>query len=181
MARFILAATFGANYGIYGPGFELMEHEAVAPGKEEYLNSEKYEIRPWKLDREDSLADFIALVNRIRRDNPALHSDRTLRFHDVDGDHLICYSKATEDRADVIVVVVNLDPEHRQAGMVHLDLHELGIDHDRPYQVHDLLTGARFLWQGPHNYVELNPSIVPAHVLRIHHRVRTERDFETYQ
>jgi starch synthase (maltosyl-transferring) len=181
MARLILAATLGASYGIYGPAFELMQHEPVAPGKEEYLHSEKYEIRHWKLDRADSLADFIALVNRIRRENPALHSDRTLRFHDVDGDHLICYSKISADRENVVLVVVNLDPEHRQAGLAHLDLPELGIDHDLPYQVHDLLTGARYLWQGSHNYVELNPSIVPAHILRIHHRVRTERDFETYQ
>jgi starch synthase (maltosyl-transferring) len=181
MARLILAATLGASYGIYGPAFELMEHEAVAPGKEEYLNSEKYEIRHWKLDRPDSLAEFIALVNRIRRENPALHSNRTLRFHTVDGDHLMAYSKVADDHENVILVVVNLDPEHRQSGFVRLDLHELGIEHGRPYQVHDLLTGARYLWQGPDNYVELNPSIVPAHILRIRHRVRTEQDFETYQ
>jgi starch synthase (maltosyl-transferring) len=181
MARLILAATLGASYGIYGPPFELMEHEPIEPGKEEYLHSEKYEVRHWKLDRPDSLAEFIGLVNRIRRENPALHSDRTLRFHAVDGDHLLAYSKATEDRENVILIVVNLDPEHRQSGFLHLDLHELGIDHGRPYQVHDLLTGARYLWRGPDNYVELNPSIVPAHVFRIRHRVRTERDFETYQ
>jgi starch synthase (maltosyl-transferring) len=179
MARLVLAATLGASYGIYGPPFELMEHEPLAPGKEEYLHSEKYEIRHWMIERADSLADFIALVNRIRRENPALHQNRSLTFHDVDGDHLIAYSKVTSD--NVVLVVVNLDPEHRQAGMVHLDLPALGIDHDLPYQVHDLLTGARFLWQGPHNYVELNPSVVPAHILRIHRRVRTERDFETYQ
>jgi len=181
MSRLILAATLGASYGIYGPAYELMEHVPIAPGKEEYLNSEKYEIRHWNLDRADSLADFVALVNRIRRDNPALHSDRTLRFHDVDGDHLICYSKVTDHHENVVLVVVNLDPEHRQAGFLHLDLAELGIEHGRPYQVHDQLTGARYLWQGPDNYVELNPSIVPAHIMQVRPRVRTERDFETYQ
>jgi starch synthase (maltosyl-transferring) len=181
VGRLILAATLGASYGIYGPAFELMEHVPVAQGKEEYRNSEKYEIRHWDLEREDSLAELITLVNGIRRENPALQTDRTLRFHTVDGDHLICYSKITPDRENAILVVVNLDPEHRHGGMVHLDLAELGVERDRPYQVHDLLTGARFLWQGPDNYVELNPHVVPAHILRVRHHVRTERDFETYQ
>ena len=78
-------------------------------------------------------------------------------------------------------MIVNVDPEHRQSGFVHLDMGALGIGHGRPFQVHDQLTGARYLWHGPHNYVELNPSVVPAHILQVHPRVRTERDFEMYQ
>jgi starch synthase (maltosyl-transferring) len=180
MARLVLAATLGASYGIYGPAFELQEHEALRPGSEEYLNSEKYEIRRWDLDRGDSLAPFVARVNRIRKQNPALQSNERLWFLPIDNEQLIAYTKFTEDRANVIVVVVNLDPRHVQSGWVGLPLEELGIDPEGSYQVHDLLTEARFLWEGEHNFVELDPAVVPAHVLRIRHRIRREHDFEYF-
>jgi starch synthase (maltosyl-transferring) len=180
MARLVLAATLGASYGIYGPAFELCENRPKEPGSEEYLNSEKYEIKNWDIARLDSLKDFITRVNRIRRENPALHSDWSLRFHEVDNEQLICYSKRTDDLSNVVLVVVNLDPYHTQSGWIEFPLGELGIDPQKPYQMHDLLSDARYLWQGPRNYVELNPQIVPAHVFRMRRRVRTERDFDYY-
>ncbi len=180
MVRLVLAATLGASYGIYGPAFELMESRPREPGSEEYLNSEKYELKYWDIGRQDSLKDFIARVNRIRRENPALHRDWSLRFHSVDNDQLICYSKATDDLSNVVLVVVNLDPHHTHSGWVELPLQALGLDTQQAYQVHDLLTDARYLWQGPRNYVELNPHIVPAHIFRIRRRVRTEGDFDYY-
>jgi len=178
--RLVLAATLGANYGIYGPAFELCESRPREFGSEEYLDSEKYEIKHWDLGRPESLADMITRVNRIRRENPALHSDRSLSFHPVTDDQLICYSKASEDFANVIVVVVNLDPHHAHSGWLELSLETLGLDPRQPYQVHDLLSDARFLWQGARNYVELNPQVVPAHIFRVRRRVRTERDFDYY-
>jgi len=180
MARLVLAATLGANYGIYGPAFELCENRPKEPGSEEYLDSEKYEIKNWNITKPDSLRDFIARVNRIRRENPALQGDWSLCFHPIDNDQLICYSKRTEDCSNVIVVVVNLDPHHTQAGWVELPLSDLGINHEMPYQLHDLLSEARYLWYGHRNYVQLNPQIVPAQIFRVRHKIRTERDFDYF-
>lgn len=179
-ARLVLAATLAANYGIYGPAFELMEHTAREPGSEEYLDSEKYEIRPWALDRADSLRSLIALVNRIRRENPALQSDRSLAFLPTDNEQVICYAKRSDDGANIIVVVVNLDPHHAHDAWLELDLERLGIAADSTYQMHDLLSGARYLWQGPRNYVRLDPDRMPAHVFRVRHRLRREQDFDYF-
>ncbi len=180
MIRLMLAATLGANYGIYGPAFELLEGRPAKPGSEEYLDSEKYQIRAWELDRPDSLRELITLVNRIRHENPALQTDWLLDFHPVDNEQLICYSKRSPDGSNLILVVVNLDPHHRQSGFVDLALRDLGIDEDRPYQANDLLTGARYMWSGPRNYVELDPNSIPAHIFRIRRRVRVESDFEYF-
>ena len=180
MIRLVLAATLAGNYGIYGPAFELCESRAKEPGSEEYLDSEKYELKQWDLKRPDSLKDFIARVNRIRRENPALQGDWNLRFHPIDNDQLICYSKYTEELGNIILVVVNLNPHHTLGGWLELPLGEWGLDPHQPYQVHDLLSETRFLWQGPKNYVELNPQVVPASIFRIRRRVRTERDFDYY-
>jgi starch synthase (maltosyl-transferring) len=180
MTRLILAATLGASYGIYGPAFELCENRPREPGNEEYLNSEKYEIRHWDIDSPDSLRELIARVNRIRRENPALQSDRSLRFHHVDNEALICYSKRTEDLSNAVIVVANLDPHYPQSGWVELNLGELGLDDHRRYQVHDLLTDARYLWDGPRNYVQLNSHEMPAHIFRVRRRARTEQDFEYF-
>jgi starch synthase (maltosyl-transferring) len=180
MARLVLAATLGASYGIYGPAFELQEKQPIREGSEEYMDSEKYEIRRWDLKRSDSLAEFLGRVNRIRRENEALQSDRSLRFHEIGNDHLIAYSKSTEDGANVILTVVNLDPHHPQGGWTGLDLGSLGLDPNEQYQVHDLLTEARFVWNGARNYVELDPHVVPAHIFRIRSRVRREHDFEYF-
>jgi starch synthase (maltosyl-transferring) len=163
--RLILAATLTANYGIYGPAFELLEGRALAPEREEYLDSEKFELRSWELDREDSLAELITRVNAIRREHPALQLDRTLRFHETGNDALLAYSKQLGD--DLVVIVANLDPWQAQSGMLQLPLHDLGVDGDGAYRVHDLIGGARYTWHGPSNYVELDPSILPAHVLHV--------------
>ena len=180
IARLVLAATLGANYGIYGPAFELCENQAREFGTEDYLNSEKYEIRTWDIDSPGSLKDLIARVNRIRRDNPALHGDRSLRFHPVDNPELLCYSKHTADFTNVVLTVVNLDPHHTHSGRVELPLSELGLDTDKPFQVHDLLSDARYLWHSRQNFIELNPQVMPAHVFSIRKKIRTENDFDYF-
>jgi starch synthase (maltosyl-transferring) len=167
VTRFILAATLGANYGIYGPAFELCENKPIREGSEEYLNSEKYEVRVWDTNNPNSLKDLITRVNAIRKASPALQHDWSLRFHPVDNATLIAYSKVSEDSADKILVVVNLDP-HVQSGWVSIALKELKLGNDEVYQVHDLLTEARYVWRGSRNFVQLDPSILPAHIFRVH-------------
>jgi len=178
--RLVLAATLSANYGIYGPPFELCVADAL-PGTEEYLDSEKYEVRHWDLDVPGSLRDLVARLNGIRRENPAFRHDRRLQFLRIDDEQLLAYVKSTADLTNVVVVVVNLDPHHAHAGYVELPLAELGIDGTKPYQVDDLLGGARYLWHGPRNFVALDPQALPAHVFRLRRRIRTERDFDYYQ
>jgi starch synthase (maltosyl-transferring) len=178
--RLVLAATLGASYGIYGPAFELLEAAPRDAGGEEYLDSEKYQVRRWDLDRADSLRDLIGRVNRIRRDNPALLQDWNLVFHAVDNEQIICYSKYTDDLSDMVVVVVNLDPHHAQSGWVTLPVETFTGGDERPYQMHDLLSGARYLWHGAHNFVRLDPHESPAHIFRMRRRVRSEHDFDYF-
>ena len=179
LVRLILAATLSASYGIYGPAFELMEDEPREPGSEEYLDSEKYQLRLWEPERPGSLRHVITRVNRIRREQSALQWDRTLRFHPTDNDALLCYSKSGPQDDTLVVVVVNLDPHHAQTGWVELSLGDLALEPAQPYQAHDLLSGARFLWRGARNFVALDPT-TPAHILRLRRRVRTERDFDYF-
>jgi starch synthase (maltosyl-transferring) len=196
MARLVLAATLTANYGIYGPAFELMEHVPREPGSEEYRDSEKYQLRSWDLDHPASLRHFISRVNRIRSSNPALHANESIRFHRIDNEHLLVYSKHTarpeppprptgeaaghgshgavhvpEEQPlrpdNLILVAVNLDPAHTHAGWVELPLADWGIDPTQSFEVHDLLGEARYTWRGAWNYIELNPHVVPAHIFRI--------------
>src|SRR5262249_16480938 len=150
------------------------------PGSEEYLNSEKYEIKQRDLERPDTLRHLVTRINRIRHNHPALQSNERLYFHDVDNDQLVCYSKTTADLVDVILVVVNLYPHHIQSVWVDLRLERVGVDPHIPYQVHDLLTEARYLWHGSRNYVELNPTVVPAHVFLVRRHLRTEQQFDYY-
>jgi len=180
MSRVVLAATLAASYGIYGPAYELMENAPRDAGGEEYLDSEKYQLRHRDLERADSLRPFIGRLNRIRHENPALQSDAGLRFFPTDNEQLLCYAKATPDLENLIVVVVCLDPHNPHAGWVELDLAALGIDPTLPYQMHDLLSGARFLWQGGRNFVRLDPARAPAHVFRLRRRVRREQDFDYF-
>jgi len=175
--RLVLAATLSANYGIYGPAYERFWHIAREPGSEEYLDSEKYEVHEWPPTDED-LSDFIALVNRVRRENRALQQNATLQFHESDNENILCYSKSAGD--NVILAIVNVDPKNAHAAWLELDLDALQVDAVRPFQVHDLLSGARHSWHGARNYVQLNPAVVPAHIFRIRRRVRTERDFEYF-
>jgi starch synthase (maltosyl-transferring) len=185
MARLVLAATLAASYGIYGPAYELLEGEPREPGSEEYRDSEKYQLRHWDLARADSLAPFIARVNRIRRDNPALHADHSLQFLNVDNDQLIAYLKRADaedhpDGANVVLCVVNLDPHHEQSGWIDLDAQALGIDTEQPFQMHDLLANQRFVWQGARRFVRLDPARSPAHVFVLRRRVRSEREFDYF-
>jgi starch synthase (maltosyl-transferring) len=165
--RAVLAATLGANYGIYGPAFELCEHDAREPGSEEYRNSEKYEIKHRDFDAPVNLRGFLSHLNRLRRENPALQSDATLRFHETDNANLICYSKSSPDLANVILTVVNLDTVYRQSGWVTLDLSALARRPDETYEVDDLLNDQRFVWQGARTFIALAPAVTPAHVLRV--------------
>lgn len=167
MARLVLAATLSPSYGIYGPAYELGENRRRDNVSEEYLDSEKYEIKHWDIDRPDSLKDFIARVNRIRRENPALQANENLRFHPIENDQLICYSKRTDDSANIILVVLNLDYRRTQNGNVELCLEDWGFPANQSFAVHDLLTGARYQWHGRRNYVELSPAKIPAHVFRV--------------
>lgn len=166
-SRLILAATLSSNYGIYGPAFELKEHLPFEPGSEEYLHSEKYEIKDWDLYRPDSLKDLITLVNQIRHEHPALQQTNALQFHAVDNNQILCFSKHTDDLTDRILVIANLSRQHRQAGSVTLHLESLGLNPDQPYQMHDLLTDASYQWNGPINNVEINLEPVPAHIFFI--------------
>jgi starch synthase (maltosyl-transferring) len=167
VARYILAATLGASYGIYGPAFELQEHLPIKEGSEEYLNSEKYEVRVWDAANPNSLRELITQVNGIRRSSPALQWNGSLKFHPTDNEHLIAYSKTSEDFADRILVVVNLDPHNVQSGWVSLDTKQLKLGADESYEVHDLLADAKYVWRGSRNYVKLEPWVTPAHVFRV--------------
>jgi len=172
MQRVILAATLGANYGIYGPAYELLEGRPAKPtaGKtasEEYLDSEKYEIRTWDRSSPDSIAPLITQLNQIRHANPALQRNEGLHFHAIDEPNLLVYSKANADFSNVILVAVNLDPKAEHGGWVNLAMDKLGLPWQGSFVVEDLLTGASYHWKDQWNFVSLNPSIMPAHIFRI--------------
>jgi starch synthase (maltosyl-transferring) len=181
IARLILAATLCPNYGIYGPAFELLEHVPREAGSEEYVDSEKYQLRQWDIEREDSLAPLITRVNAARRDNRALQHDGELVFFATDNDEILCYGRVDAERSNAMIVVVNLDPHHTQSGWVSLDLPALGLDAEQPFQVHDLLTDARYAWHGARNFVMLDPARIPAHLFRVLRRVRNEQDFVYFE
>lgn len=178
IVRVILAATLSANYGIYGPAFELLEGRPVKHGSEEYLDSEKYQIRQWDLKQPNSLAELIGRLNRIRKENPALQQDRSLKFHNVDNGKILCFSKTAG--ANTILVAANTDPYSMQWGHLDLDLAVMGLKSDEGFQVHDLLTNARYRWQGHHQVVGLDPGAIPAHVFAVRRWARTESDFDYF-
>ena len=164
--RAALAATLSPSWGVYGPAFELGEHAPVRPGSEEYLDSEKYQLRQWDLDQPDSLAPLLTRLNEVRRAQPALAHLRTLHFHETDNPALLCYSKT--DPAGVgapVLVVANLDAVARQSGFVDVDLAPLGLPYDSDYDLEDQFTGATFRWHGAWNFVELDPAVAPMHLL----------------
>jgi len=180
MVRLVLAATLGASYGIYGPAFELMEDQPREPGSEEYLSSEKYQLRHWDRDRPSSLKEFIGRVNRIRRENAPLQRDHNVSFHEVDNDMLIAFSKTNEKGTESVLIVANVDPHYTQSGWVTIDLRSLGLPAETAYQMDDMLSGARYLWRGARNFISLDPQHSPAHIFRVRRRVRTERDFDYF-
>jgi starch synthase (maltosyl-transferring) len=175
--RVLLAGTLAASYGIYGPVFELVQREPRFEGSEEYLDSEKYEIRQFELESPTSIAPFLRRLNAIRHACLPLQHNDTLAFHWIDNDQLMAYSKtlggvavpdgATAESVAAVLVVVNLDTAHKQAGWLHLDLDALGLDREAAYVVHDLLNDARYEWEGSRNFVMLDPAVSPAHIFRI--------------
>lgn len=165
LIRYFMAATLSSNYGIFGPTYEFMVHEGF-PGKEEYLNSEKYEIRHWNWGHETKLTYLIRIINRIRRENTALQYTNNIDFCHIDNESILAYTK-THPNGNRILCIVNLDGYNTQAGWVQVPLHVWGIQPGRDYRVHDLVTGAQYVWQGEWNYVELNPFILPFHLFRI--------------
>jgi starch synthase (maltosyl-transferring) len=166
-ARFLLAATLSSNYGIYGPAFELQEASPREPGSEEYLHSEKYEIREWDLDAAESLAPFIRKINRIRWENPALQRTRNLTFHNADNPNLLCYSKRSAEDVNIVLIVVNMDYHNTQAGMVEFSPAALGLPFEGPFVLHDLITDSSYTWHDYWNFVMLDPAAEPAHILRV--------------
>jgi starch synthase (maltosyl-transferring) len=171
--RFLLAATLGANYGVLGPAFEHAERMRREPGSEEYLGSEKYEIKHRAPSQASAMRELIAAVNRIRGEQPALQHDRTLEFHGIDNPELLAYSKRSPDGTNVVLVIVNLDPHHRQTGWTDLRMWELGFrDWRTSFVARDLLSHEAFDWRGPANFVDLDPALRPGHVLRIEHATK---------
>jgi len=177
--RAALAATLSGSWGIYGPPFELCVTEAL-PASEEYRSSEKYEIRHWDLAPAAPMCLYLSRLNEIRREHPALTRGSPPRFLPVSEEHLLAYSRSDPEGEDTVVTIVNVDPHHAHAGWVELPLEELGLERERSFQMDDLLGGARYLWQGPRNYVSLDPAASPAHVFRVRRRLHTERDFDYF-
>lgn len=178
ITRLVLAATLSPSYGIYGPVFELVENVPKENGSEEYLNSEKYEIKHWDIGRKESLKDFIACVNSIRRENPALQSNLNLWFNATDNEHMICYSKYTDDLSSIILVVVNLDPKQIQSGWVNVPIQAWGLDPKQPCEAHDLLSDSRYTWQEEWNRMELDPNTCSARIFRVTQNIITNQTLE---
>lgn len=174
IARLVLAAAGGANYGIYGPAFELCVDKPRELGTEEYLDSEKYEIKHWNLDDPINIIDVIRRVNRARKDNLALQHDWSLTPLPIDNPFLVCFSKSDPRDHSIIIAVVNLDPFNTQIGWIDLPLSDFGLGWDETYEVHDLLTDESYLWHGSRNYIELNPFKMPAHLLKLKKITPTE-------
>ena len=164
--RLLLAATLSSNYGLYGPVYEFCVNQPY-PGKEEYIDSEKYEIKHWDWNADTRIKEIITRINRIRKENPALQSTWNITFGDADNSMLLCYAKKDEATGNTMLMVVNMDPYNTQSGYVRVPLEEMGLDFDRPYTVHDLLSYSQYSWYGEWNYVSLNPYLMPAHVFQV--------------
>jgi starch synthase (maltosyl-transferring) len=164
--RFVLAATLVPVYGIYS-GYELAENEPASETNTEYLHSEKYELRERDYDDPSSLAPLIRTVNAVRRAHPGVWRLRDIRFHHADDDRFLVYSRGHVD-TDLLLCVVHLDPHEAHATTVRLDLAALGLPADRPYQLHDALTGETYVWGGESAYVRLDPTVGQvAHLLHV--------------
>lgn len=166
LTRLFMAATLSSNYGIYGPVFEQMVHDSI-PGKEEYLDSEKYEARHWDWDKSNKLTIMIKLINELRKANPALQQTFDLHFCPLENDQLIAYHKRSKDKSNHILCIVNLDPYNKQSGMVQLPYHRLPINQGDKVIVHDLITDNSYTWENEWNYIELLPAL-PFHLFKIH-------------
>jgi starch synthase (maltosyl-transferring) len=179
ISRLVLAATLSSNYGIYGPAFELCVNRA-APEREEYLDSEKFEIKRWNRDREGNIKEIIRRMNVIRRENAALRSTFNLSFLSIDDENLLAYAKAVPDRSNLLLIVVNLDPYQSHAGTLELPLDRWGISEKMPFMAHELLSEARHIWQGKTRNIRLDPESSPAAIFRLYHRLHREQDFDYF-
>ena len=165
IARYVLAATLSGNIGIYGPVFEYMVTDAM-PGKEEYLNSEKYEVRHWDWSIENKLTHLISKINHYRKENVALQQTNNIEFCHIENDHLIAYHKWDDDRTNELLIVVNIDPYYTQTGYVQMPLSSLGIAPGDEVLMQDLITDNGYYWRDEWNYVELHPAL-PFHIFQI--------------
>jgi starch synthase (maltosyl-transferring) len=171
--RLVLAATLSSNYGMYGPAYELCEYLPVPGSREDYLNSEKYEIKQWDFDRPGNIRSEIARINRIRKENTALQQTNDITFVRIEAspgqenDHLMGYVKRSDDRSNIILAVVSLDSANTQGGWLRFPLEIFNMPHDYPFKVEDLLSGINYDWNGEWNYVAVNPGIMPAHLFRV--------------
>ena len=177
--RAVMAATLSSNYGIYGPAFELCVNTPIE-GKEEYLDSEKYEIKRWDWDAPGNIKNLLKQLNAIRSENPCLQMTRNIRFCNIDNDRILAYYKATGDYSNILIVVVNLDPHHTQSGWLHVPIEKLGIGKEGSYVAHDLLTDQKHVWHGERNYIELSPQRSCAHIIRVERQLHREQDFDYF-
>lgn len=166
MARIILASTLSSNYGIYGPLFEYGYNKAY-PGKEEYIDSEKYEIKVWDWNKQTRVKDLITHLNQIRKENSALQTTWNIDFIDIDNPNLLAYVKTSPDKSNKLLIVVNLDHQNTHSGWVKVPLHTLDLVGTYSYKVNDLLSGDQYTWSSEWNYIELNPHRMPAHIFRV--------------
>ena len=164
--RFLLAALLGANYGMYGPAFELFDHEPRDAGGEEYLNSEKYELKNWNWESGAGLRSVITQVNQLRRQHPALQHDAGLRFHPIDNDRLLAFSKHSPDGRDLLLAVVSLDPRETQTGRFTIDQTKLPRSLPPEFEVNDLLSHEHFVCQTKETFVSLSPER-PGHLFQL--------------
>jgi starch synthase (maltosyl-transferring) len=164
--RLILAATMSSNYGLYGPVYEFGLTMPM-PGKEEYIDNEKYEIKHWDWEARTRIGEIMARLNRIRKENPALQTTWNIEFAETSNEQIICYTKTDPATGNILIITVNLDPYHTQSAHVRIPLKKAGIRPGLPYIVHDLLSGDRYTWQDEWNYVQLNPNEMPAHLFKV--------------
>jgi starch synthase (maltosyl-transferring) len=164
--RYALAATLSSNCGVYGPAFEFYDNVPVE-GREEYHNSEKYEIKSYDWKKTNRMTDIISMVNRSRKENEALQSTWNLHFCTIENNNLIAYVKATDDLSNIILVVVNLDPNSNQSGYVQLPKERLHLEEKVNVKLRDLMTDENYTWTQEWNFVELNPNKMPFHLFKL--------------
>ena len=179
ISRLILAATLSSNYGIYGPSYELLNNTAIEE-KEEYVNSEKYEIKKWDRNKPGNIKDIVAKINKIRKDNIALQTTFNVEFYDSDNRYLLCYGKIAENLSNILIIIVNLNFFHKQSGSIKIPIERLDIPEKQSYLVHELLSDEKLMWQGSENYVELDPGKLPANIFKIYRRLKRENDFDYF-
>ena len=165
LQKYFLAATLSSNTGIYGPVFEYLQGAAL-PGREEYLDSEKFQIRHWDWNQENKLTTLIAKINHIRKEHKALQQTNNIQFLSIDNDQLLAYYKYDQNKESEIIAVVSLDPYYSQKGFLQLPLGEMGIQVGHQVKVHDLITHSSYLWNNEWNFVELHP-VLPFHLFKI--------------